>query len=74
MYYTYMIIVIFFPGFNYINISMTGRGRATARLESDIQVSRDESNWRRVIELAEQLKTRSPNLGKFSGVEYNECI
>jgi hypothetical protein len=43
---------------------MASRARATARLESDIQVARDESNWRRVIELAEQLKSRSPNLGK----------
>ncbi|KAF4526349.1 hypothetical protein B566_EDAN014086, partial [Ephemera danica] len=43
-------------------MSMAGRTRATARLESDIQISRDESNWRKVIELAEQLKTRSPNL------------
>ncbi|XP_065345687.1 tetratricopeptide repeat protein 7B isoform X1 [Cloeon dipterum] len=41
---------------------MANRAKTTARLESDIQVARDESNWRRVIDLAEQLRTRSPHL------------
>ena len=44
---------------------MASKARASARLESDIQVARDDSNWRKAIELAEQLKTRSPNLGKY---------
>ncbi|XP_059483744.1 tetratricopeptide repeat protein 7B [Neocloeon triangulifer] len=41
---------------------MANRAKTTARLESDIQIARDESNWRRVIDLAEQLRTRSPHL------------
>ncbi|XP_063224947.1 tetratricopeptide repeat protein 7B [Bacillus rossius redtenbacheri] len=38
---------------------MTSKGRN--RIESDIEKSREESNWKRVIDLAEQLKLRSPS-------------
>ncbi|XP_068086274.1 tetratricopeptide repeat protein 7B isoform X4 [Anabrus simplex] len=40
---------------------MTGKGRSWVRIETEIEKSREESNWKRVIDLAEQLKTRSPN-------------
>jgi hypothetical protein len=42
---------------------MANRAKTNAKLESDIQIARDESNWKRVIDLAEQLRTRSPHLG-----------
>lgn len=35
----------------------------TVRIETDIEKSREESNWTKVIELAEQLKEKSPHLG-----------
>ncbi|GLV31859.1 Tetratricopeptide repeat domain 7 [Carabus blaptoides fortunei] len=34
----------------------------TVRIETDIEKSREESNWTKVIELAEQLKEKSPHL------------
>ncbi|XP_075226691.1 tetratricopeptide repeat domain 7 [Lycorma delicatula] len=40
---------------------MAGKGRNSVRVESEIERSREESNWKRVIELAEQLKNRNPN-------------
>lgn len=43
---------------------MTGRGRNAVRIETEIEKSREDSNWKKVIELAEQLKIRSPNYGK----------
>jgi hypothetical protein len=42
---------------------MAGKGR-NYRIESEIEKSREESNWRKVIDLAEQLKLRSPNSGE----------
>ena len=43
--------------------SKTGRGY---RLEADIEKSREESNWKKVIELAEHLKSRNQaGLGEF---------
>lgn len=48
---------------------MTGRGRNNAvRIETEIEKSREDSNWKKVIELAEQLKIRSPNYGKIKVV------
>lgn len=39
---------------------MAGKARNNInRLETEIEKSREDSNWKRVIELAEQLKTRS---------------
>lgn len=43
---------------------MAGKGRNAIRIETDIEKSREESNWKRVIELAEQLKAKSANQGK----------
>jgi hypothetical protein len=42
---------------------MAGKGRSY-RIETEIERSREESNWKRVIDLAEQLKSRSPDFGK----------
>lgn len=40
---------------------MTGRMKSgTTRIEVDIEKNREESNWAKVIELAEQLKEKSP--------------
>jgi phage-related protein len=40
---------------------MTSRNKTpTSRIEVDIEKSREESNWLKVIELAEQLKEKSP--------------
>jgi hypothetical protein len=43
---------------------MAGRGRSY-RIETEIEKSREESNWRKVVDLAEQLKLRSPDCGEF---------
>lgn len=43
---------------------MTSKGRNAVRLETEIEKSREESRWNRVIELAEQLKSRAPAQGK----------
>jgi len=42
---------------------MAGKGKGNYRIESDIEKSREESDWKKLIELSEQLKTRSPNNG-----------
>lgn len=45
---------------------MTNRARnVTVRIETDIEKSREESNWQKVIELAEQLKEKTPNYGYY---------
>lgn len=44
---------------------MTGRVKSgTPRIEVEIEKNREESNWIKVIELAEQLKDKSPDLSK----------
>jgi hypothetical protein len=43
---------------------MAGRGRIF-RIETEIEKSREESNWKKVVDLAEQLKLRSPDFGEF---------
>jgi len=55
-------VVMNIPGGNYQN--MAGRGRSF-RLETEIEKSREESNWKKVVDLAEQLKLRSPDSGEF---------
>lgn len=46
---------------------MTSRVKSgSTRIEVEIEKSREESNWLRVIELAEQLKEKSPEFGKIS--------
>lgn len=48
-----------------ITPKMTTKTRyTTVRIETDIEKNREEQNWTKVIELAEQLKDRSPNFGK----------
>lgn len=42
---------------------MAAKGKANVRIENEIEKSREESDWRKLIELAEQLKARSPNHG-----------
>lgn len=43
---------------------MTGRAKVTLRIEVEIEKCREESQWTKVIELAEQLKEKSPEFGK----------
>lgn len=44
---------------------MSGKANRANRLETDIERSREESNWKKVIELAEHLKARNqPGLGR----------
>ncbi|XP_054272006.1 tetratricopeptide repeat protein 7B isoform X2 [Macrosteles quadrilineatus] len=38
---------------------MAGKGRNSVRIETEIEKSREESNWKKVIELAEQLKSKN---------------
>lgn len=43
---------------------MTSRSKNAVRsYETEIEKSREESNWKKVVELAQQLKTRSPQHG-----------
>jgi len=55
-------VVMNVPGGNYQN--MAGRCRSF-RLEAEIEKSREESTWKKVVDLAEQLKLRSPDSGEF---------
>lgn len=44
---------------------MTGRVKSgTNRIEVEIEKNREESNWLKVIELAEQLREKSLDCGK----------
>lgn len=43
---------------------MAGKGRNAVRIETEIEKSREESNWKRVIELADQLKSKNAAQGK----------
>ncbi|XP_071440468.1 tetratricopeptide repeat protein 7B [Hetaerina americana] len=40
---------------------MAGKARNTGRYEADIEKCREEGNWKREVELAEQMKTRLQN-------------
>ncbi|XP_046387434.1 tetratricopeptide repeat protein 7B [Ischnura elegans] len=40
---------------------MAGKGRNIGRYEADIEKCREEGNWKREVELAEQMKTRLQN-------------
>lgn len=42
---------------------MTSRNRNNVKIETTIENCRSEAKWQRVIELAEELKTGSPNYG-----------
>lgn len=44
---------------------MTSRSKSAVRIcETEIERSREESNWQKAIELAHQLKARSPQHGR----------
>jgi hypothetical protein len=42
---------------------MAGKGR-NYRIESEIEKSREESNWKKEIDLGKQLKEKFPDSGK----------
>lgn len=42
---------------------MASRNRNNVKIETTIESCRSEAKWQRVIELAEELKTGSPNYG-----------
>lgn len=44
---------------------MANRSRNNVKIETTIESCRSEAKWQRVIELAEELKTGSPNYGKY---------
>lgn len=49
---------------------MTGRAKnITNRIEVDIEKNREDSNWAKVIELAEHLKEKSPEYGKLDLID-----
>lgn len=43
---------------------MASRPKASSRIEYEISRNRDEANWKKVAELAEQLNQRSSGFGK----------
>lgn len=43
---------------------MTGRSRNVVKIETTIEQCRSEGKWQKVIELADDLKTGSPNYGE----------
>lgn len=45
---------------------MTNRSNKGVRLETDIEKCREESNWKKVIELSEQLRAKNNNQGNFN--------
>ena len=50
---------------------MTTKSNKGMRLETDIERYREESNWKKVIELSEQLKVKHSNQGKNSMLGLN---
>lgn len=44
--------------------TMTSRNRNNVKIETTIETCRSEGKWQRVIELAEELKSGSPDYGK----------
>lgn len=49
---------------------MAGKGKGNVRIENEIEKSREESDWKKLIDLAEQLKARSPNHGDYFSILY----
>lgn len=48
-----------------VRLTMTSRSKNAVRsYETEIEKSREESNWKKAVELALQLKTRSPQHGQ----------
>ncbi|KFM58237.1 Tetratricopeptide repeat protein 7B, partial [Stegodyphus mimosarum] len=52
---------------------MTSKPKASSRIEYEISRSRDESNWKRVAELAEQLNQRSSGFDVLVNFLIGEC-
>lgn len=50
--------------------AMASKKGNAVRLETEIEKSREDARWQRVIELAEQLKQGSPNHGKKSTLNF----
>lgn len=48
---------------------MANRNRNNVKIETTIEGCRSEAKWQRVIELAEELKTGSPNYGMCVGCD-----
>ena len=53
------LLIAFFPG----RAAMSNKGKPSVR-EAEIEKCREEANWRRIIELAEQVKQRTPASGE----------
>lgn len=49
---------------------MASRNRNNVKIETTIESCRSEAKWKRVIELAEELKTGSPNYGNILAMIY----
>lgn len=47
---------------------MANRNRNNVKIETTIEACRSEAKWKRVIELAEELKTGSPNYGNLHAI------
>lgn len=49
---------------------MTSRGKSAARgFETEIEKSREEANWKKAVDLALQLKARSPQHGTYTSTQ-----
>ena len=53
---------------------MANRNRNNVKIETTIEACRSEAKWKRVIELAEELKTGSPNYGNLHAIFYSLCL
>lgn len=56
--------ILIITGTGYSLIIMASRPKASSRIEYEISRNRDEANWKKVAELAEQLNQRSSGFGK----------
>lgn len=52
---------------------MTSKKGQTLRIEAEIDKNREEGNWKKVTELAEQLRVLYPSNGKFSTLTKLNC-
>lgn len=53
---------------------MASRNRNNVKIETTIEGCRSEAKWQRVIELAEELKTGSPNYGNHIRIQFNSKL
>lgn len=63
-----------FQGIYFENDKMSGKPKYVGRLETEIEKNREESNWKKVAELADQLSQRSPECGKLSFWSNSESL